>query len=270
MRESCPITTLIFDVDDTLYDVGTGFTAHRNGYGAQSFMVHKLGFRSAEEAKAVRDKYFEIYHSTAKALTVADQAGLLPKGPFCPQDLAEWWAEKLDYSLLGECNISLQQDLKDCDLNMVAFSNGPRKYVKRVLKELGLWEYFGDDRLFAVDDVLPHCKPEPEAFQVVFDKLGVTADECVMIEDSMKNIRKAKNMGVRTVLVTGLGRSKKNRINGTKTAADDAEATKPGDAPVEDDPAVDVSIETVDELRTVLPGLWESPAVFEPIKPLYS
>jgi hypothetical protein len=24
------ITTLIFDVDDTLYDVGNGFTAHRN------------------------------------------------------------------------------------------------------------------------------------------------------------------------------------------------------------------------------------------------
>ena len=38
------ITTLIFDVDDTLYDVGTSFTAHRNGFGAQSFMVKKLGF----------------------------------------------------------------------------------------------------------------------------------------------------------------------------------------------------------------------------------
>jgi len=28
--DSNKITTLIFDVDDTLYDVGNGFTAHRN------------------------------------------------------------------------------------------------------------------------------------------------------------------------------------------------------------------------------------------------
>lgn len=83
------ITTLIFDVDDTLYDVGTAFTAHRNGFGAQSFMVEKLGFASYQEAKKLRDEYFEQYHSTAKALTVAEQEGRLPAGQhFDPQDLA--------------------------------------------------------------------------------------------------------------------------------------------------------------------------------------
>ena len=29
-KDFSKITTLIFDVDDTLYDVGNGFTAHRN------------------------------------------------------------------------------------------------------------------------------------------------------------------------------------------------------------------------------------------------
>jgi FMN phosphatase YigB (HAD superfamily) len=32
------ITTLIFDVDDTLYDVGNGFTAHRNSDVSENFM----------------------------------------------------------------------------------------------------------------------------------------------------------------------------------------------------------------------------------------
>ena len=96
------ITTLIFDVDDTLYDVGTGFTAHRNGYGAQQFMVEKLYFPSHQAAKVVRDKYFEKYHATAKALQVAESEGAFPPVPddivdakeprFDPADLAEFWA----------------------------------------------------------------------------------------------------------------------------------------------------------------------------------
>ncbi|KAI2490213.1 nucleotidase [Fragilaria crotonensis] len=224
-----PITTIIFDVDDTLYDVGSGFTAHRNGYGAESFMVGHLKFASMEEAKIVRDEYFAVYHSTAKALTVAQAEGRLP--PDAPKFDAKIWP-----------------------------TGGPRnwiflswEYVKRVLKELGVWEYFGDDRLFAVDDTLPHCKPEREAFELIFERIGVKADECVMVEDSMKNIRKAKELGMKTVLVVG-------RPSEATTAS---ETTKSGDKPIETDPAVDVAIEVIHKMRDSLPSLWaSSPAEF--------
>ena len=228
-------------------------------------MVNKLGFASYEDARKLRDEYFGRYHSTAKALAVAEAEGRLPTGyHFDPQDLAEWWATNLDFSLLGgPSNEHFQRDLKECSLMLVAFSNGPGKYAKRVLKELGLADAFG--WLFAVDDVLPYCKPEPEAFQCVFDKIGCKAEECVMIEDSMKNIRMAKQMGMMTVLVMSKGCTRTNIVSGSlnNTAADDVQATKLGDAPVANDPAVDVCIETVDELRRVLPGLWQIPPVFE-------
>jgi putative hydrolase of the HAD superfamily len=269
------VTTLIFDVDDTLYDVGTGFTGHRNGEACQRYMMEYLNFPDLQSAKELRDEYFAKTHATAKALTVAEQEGRLPppdpskptKSPrFDPQDLAEYWATNLNFKLLGGAKKQVFQDLKDCNLNIVAFSNGPRKYVIRVLKELGLWEIFGEDRLFAVDDVLPHCKPEKEAFEKVFRAIGVKAEECILFEDSMKNIRRAKELGVQTVLITGAGRMKKSReANGdANSIADQAEATKPGDAPVEDDPAVDVAIETIEDMRAALPGLWETPAVFTP------
>ena len=112
--------------------------------------------------------------------------------------------------------------------------------------------FFPDDRIFAVDDVLPHCKPEPAAFRKVLASVGVTADECVMLEDSMKNIRSAKRLGMRTVLVSGSGDGD----------AASGEATKPGDAPLASDAAVDVVIAEVGELRTKLPGLWAQPATF--------
>lgn len=75
-----------------------------------------------------------------QALAVAEQEGAFPPLPegvtaktprFDPQDLAEYWASKLDFKMLGEKKTQLLQDLRECPLNLVAFSNGPRKYVKR-------------------------------------------------------------------------------------------------------------------------------------------
>lgn len=274
------ITTLIFDVDDTLYDIGTGFTAHRNGEAAELFMVEKLGFPDRASAKKIRNEYFEKYHSTAKALIVAEQEGKFPEplagsetnSPrFDPKDLAQYWADNLNFALLGRPKTELLHDLKACPLNLVAFSNGPRKYVSRVLQTLGLYDLFGEERLYAVDDVLPYCKPEAEAFQVVFNDLSVRAEECVIVEDSMKNIRRSKDLGLKTVLIAGKGRRKTSKLAAVTSSetledssgADASELTKHGDLPIENDPDVDVCIEVVEELRTALPGLWEKPARFE-------
>jgi putative hydrolase of the HAD superfamily len=264
MAATTTITTLIFDVDDTLYDVGTGFTAHRNGEKVQQFMVDNLNFPDLASAKAVRDEYFAKYHATAKALIVAEQDGRFPpprpgdettKSPrFQAQDLSEYWANNLQFDILGGPKTKLAADLEECPLNVVAFSNGPRKYVKRVLEQLGLWEIFGEEWLFAVDDVLPYCKPEKEAFQIIFDRLGVKAEECVLVEDSMKNIRRANELGVKTVLITGALSSDTVDAAGNRIL--------PDDAPNVEDPAVDCSMEFVEEIRNALPGLWQSPAVF--------
>jgi putative hydrolase of the HAD superfamily len=231
-------------------------------------MTAKLNFPDAKSAKKLRDKYFQKYHSTAKALAVAESEGQLPipegwpkdKQFFDPNDLSEWWAEHLNFDLLGEKDLELIEMLESCPLDMVAFSNGPRKYVLRVLREMGLDRVFPENRVFAVNDVLPACKPEKEAFAKVFDAVGVKdPSECIMVEDSMKNIRAAKKLGMFTVLIAGIGRLKKNGSNViSNTFADEAEATKPGDAPDDSDPAVDVCIEHIKELKNVLPNLWNT------------
>jgi putative hydrolase of the HAD superfamily len=245
-----PITTIIFDVDDTLYDVSTGFTSHRNGEVIWRYMVEHLKFPNEREARNVRDRYFNEYHSTAKALTVAQQEGKLPDGAptFDTAHMANYWVNNLDYSKLGGPKQELHDALEACPLKLVAFSNGPRGYVERVLQELGLWDIF-EGRLYAVDDVLPYCKPEREAFELIFDQLGVSSpEECVMVEDSMKNIRQAKAVGMKTVLITG--REESGRI-------------LPEDKPEVSDPAVDCSMATIEEFRSKLSGLWETPAKFE-------
>jgi len=243
------VTTLIFDIDDTLYDVGTGFTAHRNGDAVFSFMVSKLGFASMAEAQVVRDEFFAKHHSTVKGLTVAESEGRLPAGAhFEAEMLAEWWAEGLDFSGYLRPDEETIASLRRCPLKLVAFTNGPRRYAARVLDTLGLRELFPDGRFFGVEDVMPACKPEPEAFAKVLEAVGSTAAESVMVEDSMKNIRACKSMGMRTVLVKGRGGHHQTQ----------SEATKPGDAPDAADPAVDAVVAEVAELEKVLPQLWKS------------
>lgn len=249
------ITTLIFDVDDTLYDVTTGFTQHRNGDAVQTFMVDHLKFPSKAVAKDLRDSYFRKYHATAKALKVADEEGKFPDGapPFKTQDLAAYWAQNLNYDMLGSPKHQLRKKLEACPCTLVAFSNGPRKYVKRVLEELELFDLFGEERLYAVDDVLPHCKPEQEAFEKILQNIGNPSPEsCVMVEDSMKNIRKAKELGMKTVLITGKAESDRNL---------------PEDKPEAFDPAVDCSIQTIEEFFDILPGLLDPKPVFQPTPP---
>jgi len=235
-------------------------------------MTAKLNFPDTESAKKLRDKYFLKYHSTAKALSVAESEGKLPlpqgwpKGKkfFDPNDLSDWWAEHLNFDLLGEKDSNLIEMLESCPLNMVAFSNGPRKYVLRVLREMGLDHVFPENRVFTVNDTLPACKPEKEAFEKVFDAVGVKdPSECIMVEDSMKNIRAAKSLGMYTVLIAGIGRLKRNETNLdgndeiSNHLANAAEATKAGDAPDHSDPSVDICIEQIKELKSVLPGLWK-------------
>ena len=160
---------------------------------------------------------------------------------FEPEELDEFWAQHLDFSLLGgpdpKCFEAFQ--IISRSLKIVGFSNGPRKYVTRVLEETGLDSFFPTKQLFAVNDILPHCKPDRGSFQLVLKKVGVLPEECIMVEDSMKNIRVAKSLGMKTILVVGKGRKHENRNTEYGESADDAEATKAGDIPDETDPAVD-------------------------------
>ena len=95
-------------------------------------MCAKLNFPDAASAKQLRDKYFLKYHSTAKALAVAEENGDLPSPPddwpkgkqiFDPNDLSEWWAEHLNFELLGGKDNELVQIMETCPLRMVAVSH---------------------------------------------------------------------------------------------------------------------------------------------------
>ncbi|GMH97767.1 hypothetical protein TrST_g12647 [Triparma strigata] len=249
-----PVKVLVFDIDDCLYPVTNGFTNHRNNGVAISYMCETYGFGSRDAAAAVRTPYFKKYHSTAKALAVACQEGAVPpkkaggKAVFDPAHLSKYWATKCDftkYIARDEPLIEVFRQLKASGLHIVAMTNAPRAYGAVVLETIGIREFFKDELLFGVDDFLPNCKPELEAFRKVLNNVKratgddtIELSDCVMFEDSMKNVRGAKKAGMGTVLVVaGVGLHDTNCME---------------DAGVVDDPAVDHVIRVA---KDILPSL---------------
>ncbi|CAJ1420814.1 unnamed protein product [Effrenium voratum] len=197
----------------------------------------------------LRDEYFQRYHSTMKGLNVAMQEGRLPK-PFYQEQLGQYWADHCDFARFlhadprqVEVIRSLSQDV---GLKIAVFTNSPRQYALRCLDALGLRAFVPDEMVFAVEDVLPACKPQPEAFKKVLDAIGAAPQRTVMFEDSMKNIRACKALGMHTVLV--------HEANGISSGG---EAALLHDLPQLDDPSVDVAIKDMSEVPTALPNLWQ-------------
>jgi HAD superfamily hydrolase (TIGR01509 family) len=44
-----------------------------------------------------------------------------------------------------------------------------------------------------------HIKPEPEIFQILLDKIGKPAEECLFIDDSLTNTQQAQKLGFATI-----------------------------------------------------------------------
>ena len=57
-----------------------------------------------------------------------------------------------------------------------------------------------------------HFRPKPQiqGFLRLLRKERLTASRCIMVEDSAENLRTAKSLGMRTVLVAGMGNADSN------------------------------------------------------------
>eukprot|EP00405_Crypthecodinium_cohnii_P026508 CAMPEP_0206494710 /NCGR_PEP_ID=MMETSP0324_2-20121206/47928_1 /ASSEMBLY_ACC=CAM_ASM_000836 /TAXON_ID=2866 /ORGANISM="Crypthecodinium cohnii, Strain Seligo" /LENGTH=239 /DNA_ID=CAMNT_0053978493 /DNA_START=71 /DNA_END=786 /DNA_ORIENTATION=- len=235
MAEAVEVDTIIFDLDDTLYPVSNGFSDLRNTDVICGFMIEKLGFTDRAAALEVRHAYFKRYHSSMKGLKVACDEGKTPL-PFREEDLAAYFAERCEFERLKP-DPSIKEvlmSLKEAGLKLAVYSNAPRRYVQRCLLQLELDTCFEESAVFGVEDALPACKPEREAFEYVLKALNTTANRTVMVEDSMKNVRACHDMGMQTVLIV-------------ETAGGDAALLD--DLPCASDPAVGCVLENVAQLR---------------------
>ncbi|CAA7618237.1 Phosphoglycolate phosphatase [Candidatus Terasakiella magnetica] len=89
--------------------------------------------------------------------------------------------------------------LKADGLRLAVCTNKPSKATADILQALNLSHFF--DLVVGADDT-PALKPDPVHVTVILERLGVTAEQAVMVGDSANDILSAKAAGVRTIALS--------------------------------------------------------------------
>jgi len=81
----------------------------------------------------------------------------------------------------------------------IVFSNAPAHYSRAILAALGVEDLFDD--VFSIERTRFRPKPDAHGFRRLLRTHGLLASRCIMVEDSLENLRTAKRLGMKTVWV---------------------------------------------------------------------
>ncbi|MBB4012538.1 pyrimidine 5'-nucleotidase [Niveibacterium umoris] len=179
----------LFDLDNTLHDASPHIFPHINRSMTEYLMRH-LALDEAG-ANALRIEYWHRYGATLLGLMRnhgTDAAHFLHETHQFPQ---------LERMLVF--NRALAARLRHLPGRKVLFSNAPEAYARAVLRGIGLERCF--ERVFGIEQLGLQPKPQSESFRRVLHALRLPAHRCIMVEDTLPNLRAAKALGMRTVWV---------------------------------------------------------------------
>lgn len=77
-------------------------------------------------------------------------------------------------------------------------SNDASRWSHYIRDKWGLNPYFD---VITVSGDVKICKPDPRIFELTLKKLGVTAEECLYVDDRPVHLEAARNLGLRTVMM---------------------------------------------------------------------
>lgn len=185
----------IFDLDNTLHNATPHIFPHIN----RSMTAYLQQHLQLDEAAAneLRMHYWRRYGATLSGLMRhhgTDPAHFLWHTHQFPE---------LDRMVLREPR--LRHVLKALPGRKVVFSNAPQRYAHAVLKLLRIADLFDD--VMAVEHARYRPKPDSFGFLRLLQRHRVKAAQCVMVEDSLDNLRAAKRLGMRTVWVNAGNKS---------------------------------------------------------------
>ncbi|MGD0624396.1 MAG: pyrimidine 5'-nucleotidase [Thermodesulfobacteriota bacterium] len=179
---------ILFDIDNTLYPKSLGIF-ERVVERIRNYMEDRMGFEK-NLARDLRQEYIRKYGSTLRGLMIHQKID--------PQDYLEYVHDVGVEEKLCP-NPSLASLLQSIPLEKAIFTSGHRPHAQKVLRCLGVEQYF--PRIFDITFTHYIPKPNREPYCQILDFLGREGQECMMIEDLSANLQPAKELGMITVLV---------------------------------------------------------------------
>ncbi|WP_176646769.1 HAD-IA family hydrolase [Duganella sp. SG902] len=189
----------LFDLDNTLHNASHAiFPAIMAGMN--SYLARLLGDgvtpASDEVVNATRTMYWQRYGATT--LGVVKHHGVK----------AEHFLDAThrfdDLPAMIRAERGLRQLLRRLPGRKILLTNAPHRYSSQVLRHLGLQRQF--QHHVAVESMTVHRQMRPKPSRLMLHKLmrhhQLTPRRCILVEDTLANLRSARQLGMRTAWVT--------------------------------------------------------------------
>ncbi|PLX87127.1 MAG: pyrimidine 5'-nucleotidase [Desulfuromonas sp.] len=179
---------ILFDLDNTLYpaekDLFSLIDVRINRYMEEIVSI------LPEDVDGLRRRYWSDYGTTLQ--------GLIHHHVIDPEDYLDY-VHAIDVGQRLSHDTDLQETLRELNVPCFIFTNGSQGHARRVMSALGVDELFSDVFDIRIAGYVP--KPNPAPYRKVMEALGIPGERCVMVEDSCENLRTAKQLGMKTVLI---------------------------------------------------------------------
>ncbi|MBI3444470.1 MAG: phosphoglycolate phosphatase [Magnetospirillum sp.] len=119
--------------------------------------------------------------------------------PFLARFLADYEPRSAETTTVWPGVFETLARLKAAGLALAVCTNKPSRATAEVLAALDLARYF--DLVVGADDA-PAIKPDPAHVTCILDRLGVRADQAVMVGDSANDILSARAAGLRSIALS--------------------------------------------------------------------
>ena len=179
---------LVFDLDATLYYVGDEIEKLCDIEVCQYF-VDKLGIdtnRAQQLLKELRQRYYY----EAKGV---DEEFSFPKHEFMER------ACDVDVSIIP-ADSELADILKSIPNPKYILTDSTNNHVLATLNQLRI-DIANFISVFDAHDMQYTFKHTPKGYQMFLQKFALNPNECIMFEDSINNLRVAKDLGFTTVFI---------------------------------------------------------------------
>jgi putative hydrolase of the HAD superfamily len=188
-----------FDLDNTLHDASHAIFPAIN-VNMNAFIAQVLGNgvtpADAATVDAARLAYWKRYGATL--------LGMLKHHAVRQEDFLSAAHRFDDLRSMIRAERGLARLLERLPGRKILLTNAPRLYSHDVMRHLGLHRHFG--KHIAIESMRVHGKLQPKPSRQLLRKLiaaeHTPARRCILVEDTIGNLKAGKALGLRTVWVT--------------------------------------------------------------------
>ena len=178
----------IFDLDNTIYDIKAGLFV-KISERITEYIMTKLSF-TREEANLVRSDMYKKYGLTL--------TGLMREYEIDPDEYLDFIHDFMHPELKYEKQLKLS--LKNLSGRKFIYTNASQDHAKNILSAMGIEAEF--EKILDIKATQYVPKPDPKSYEIMLKSFGIFSNQIensIFIEDTAKNLKPAKLLGLKTV-----------------------------------------------------------------------